>query len=150
LLPADFGLKAFLPLTPRLHHLKRRARSSEVAAVWARARYWRHSGGVLLRLRLLIRSKTSTKRAACWFLFQLHHETVEDERNSSSRRCRARGQVEEVSMQDAKTYQLYAADCRRMASTMNVNDGKILLNMADAWDERAKEAERLQETRADK
>jgi hypothetical protein len=53
-------------------------------------------------------------------------------------------------MQDAKTYQLYAADCRRMASTMNVNDGKILLNMADAWDERATEAERLQETRADK
>ncbi len=34
-------------------------------------------------------------------------------------------------MQDAKTYHQYAADCRRMASTMNVNDGKILLKMAD-------------------
>ena len=52
-------------------------------------------------------------------------------------------------MQDAKTYHQYAADCRRMASTMNVNDGKILLKMADAWDERAKEAERLEKTRAD-
>ena len=52
-------------------------------------------------------------------------------------------------MQDAKTYHQYAADCRRMASTMNVNDRKILLNMADAWDERAKEAERLEKTRAD-
>jgi len=47
-------------------------------------------------------------------------------------------------MQDAKTYHQYAADCRRMASTMNANDRKILLKMADAWDERAKEAERLE------
>jgi hypothetical protein len=46
-------------------------------------------------------------------------------------------------MQDAKTYRQYAADCRRIARTMNVNDGKILLRMADAWNERAKEAERL-------
>ena len=52
-------------------------------------------------------------------------------------------------MQDAKTYHQYAADCRRMASTMNVNDGKILLQMADAWDDRAKEAERLEKTRAE-
>jgi hypothetical protein len=36
-----------------------------------------------------------------------------------------------------------------MASTMNVNDRKILLKMADAWDERAKEAERLEKTRAE-
>jgi len=27
-------------------------------------------------------------------------------------------------MQDAKTYYQYAANCRRMASTMNVNDRK--------------------------
>jgi hypothetical protein len=52
-------------------------------------------------------------------------------------------------MQDAKTYHQYAADCRRMASTMNVKDGKILLKMADAWDERAKEAERLEKARGE-
>jgi hypothetical protein len=68
----------------------------------------------------------STTQAARWFLSNSHRETVEHEWNSS-RRCCARGQVEEVSTHDAKTYLQYAANCRRMASAMNVNDRKILL-----------------------
>jgi hypothetical protein len=47
-------------------------------------------------------------------------------------------------MQDAKNYRQYAADCRRMASTMNSNDAKVLLQMAAAWDDRAEEAERVE------
>jgi hypothetical protein len=45
-------------------------------------------------------------------------------RDLRRRRCRARGRVDEISMQDAKTYYQYAANCRRMASTMNVNDDR--------------------------
>ena len=45
-------------------------------------------------------------------------------------------------MKDAKTYREYAADCRRMAKLMNPKDQEALLKMADAWDDRAKEAER--------
>jgi hypothetical protein len=52
-------------------------------------------------------------------------------------------------MQDAKTYRQYAADCRRMATTMNAKDGKILLTMAAAWDERAQEAERREKIKDD-
>ena len=148
--PSGSGLKAFLPTPSMLAPSEEDARGPpKLRRFGPEQGIGRHSGGVLLRLPLFPRSKTSTKQAACWFLSNSHHETVEHERNSSSRRCRARGQVEEVSMQDAKTYHQYAADCRRMASTMNVNDGKILLKMADAWDERAKEAERLEKTRAE-
>jgi hypothetical protein len=52
-------------------------------------------------------------------------------------------------MQEAKTYRQYAADCRRMATTMSDKDGKILLKMAEAWDGRADEAERLKAKKAD-
>jgi len=45
-------------------------------------------------------------------------------------------------MQKAKTYREYAADCRRLAETMEKKDRPILLNMAEAWDARADEAER--------
>ena len=45
-------------------------------------------------------------------------------------------------MKDAKTYREYAADCRRMAQLMNQNDKEALLKMAEAWEDRAKEAER--------
>ena len=46
-------------------------------------------------------------------------------------------------MQDAKTYRQYAADCRRMAEIMSPKDKATLLKMAEAWDDRAEEAERL-------
>ena len=36
-------------------------------------------------------------------------------------------------MPEAKTYRQYAADCRRLAKTMNQKDGAILLKMAEAW-----------------
>jgi hypothetical protein len=52
-------------------------------------------------------------------------------------------------MQEAKTYRQYAADCRRMATTMSDKDGKILLKMAEAWESRAEEAERRQAKQAD-
>ena len=45
-------------------------------------------------------------------------------------------------MKDAKTYREYAADCMRMAKTMNRADREILLKMAEAWEDRAREAER--------
>ena len=51
-------------------------------------------------------------------------------------------------MKDAKTYREYAADCIRMAKQMNPNDKQALLKMAQAWEERAREAER-QENKTD-
>jgi hypothetical protein len=45
-------------------------------------------------------------------------------------------------MKDAKTYREYAADCVRMAKMMNLTDREALLKMAEAWEERAREAER--------
>ncbi|MEA2895098.1 MAG: hypothetical protein QOJ84_713 [Bradyrhizobium sp.] len=50
--------------------------------------------------------------------------------------------AEEANMKDAKTYREYAADCIRMAKLMNPNDKEALLKMAEAWEERAREAER--------
>jgi hypothetical protein len=51
-------------------------------------------------------------------------------------------EAEEADMKDAKTYREYAADCRRMAQLMNRKDKEALLKMAQAWEDRAKEAER--------
>ena len=45
-------------------------------------------------------------------------------------------------MKDAKTYREYAADCIRMAKSMNPADREVLLKMAEAWEDRAREAER--------
>jgi hypothetical protein len=45
-------------------------------------------------------------------------------------------------MKDAKTYRQYAADCIRIARSMNPKDREALLKMAEAWEERAREAER--------
>ena len=50
--------------------------------------------------------------------------------------------AEEADMKDAKTYRAYAADCLRMAKSMNPSDREVLLQMAEAWEERAREAER--------
>lgn len=48
-----------------------------------------------------------------------------------------------TAMQTAKTYREYAADCRRLAEKMGKKDRPVLLKMAEAWDARAAEAERL-------
>jgi hypothetical protein len=45
-------------------------------------------------------------------------------------------------MQDAQTYREYAKDCIRIAQSMNSKDKAILLKMAEAWEDRAREAER--------
>jgi hypothetical protein len=50
-------------------------------------------------------------------------------------------------MRDAKTYREYAADCRRMAKLLNPNDKTALLKMAEAWEGRAREAERRETDR---
>jgi hypothetical protein len=50
--------------------------------------------------------------------------------------------AEEADMKDAKTYLEYAGDCRRMAKMMTAKDKETLLKMAEAWEERAREAER--------
>jgi hypothetical protein len=52
-------------------------------------------------------------------------------------------------MQDANTYRQYAAECRRLAKMMSEKDGKVMLKMAEAWDGRADEAERIQRKKAD-
>ena len=46
-------------------------------------------------------------------------------------------------MKDAKTYREYAADCKRMAKLVAPKDKETLIKMAEAWEERAQEAERL-------
>jgi hypothetical protein len=50
--------------------------------------------------------------------------------------------AEEVMMKDAKIYREYAADCRRMAKQAQPKDKEALIKMAEAWEERAREAER--------
>ena len=58
--------------------------------------------------------------------------------------------AEERDMKDAKTYREYAADCIRIARGMNPNDREALLKMAEAWEERARDAERASNGRATK
>jgi hypothetical protein len=55
--------------------------------------------------------------------------------------------AEEANMKDSKTYREYAADCIRMAKLMNPKDKQALLKMAEAWEERAREAERQENKR---
>ena len=45
-------------------------------------------------------------------------------------------------MLEAKTYRQYAADCLRIAEKMDVKDKQVLLEIAQAWEMRAEEAER--------
>jgi hypothetical protein len=56
--------------------------------------------------------------------------------------------VEEVDMKKAKTYREYKADCIRIAQLMSAKDKEALLKMAEAWEDRAREAER-QEKKAE-
>jgi hypothetical protein len=50
-------------------------------------------------------------------------------------------------MQDVKSYRQYAAECRRIAATMNAKDKATMLEMAKVWDERADEATRIEKDR---
>jgi hypothetical protein len=52
--------------------------------------------------------------------------------------------AEEMNMLEAKTYRQYAADCVRIAEKMDAKDKKVLLEIAQAWQMRADEAERRQ------
>jgi len=52
-------------------------------------------------------------------------------------------------MQDAKTYREYAAECRRIAQTMGGKEKASLLKIAEAWDERALEADRVSPKKMD-
>jgi hypothetical protein len=52
-------------------------------------------------------------------------------------------------MQNSNIYRQYAADCRRLASGMSEKDRSILMQMAEAWDSRADEAERSENKKKD-
>src|SRR5216684_8434448 len=51
-------------------------------------------------------------------------------------------------MKKAKTYREYKADCIRIAQLMSAKDKEALPKMAEAWEDRAREAER-QEKKAE-
>jgi hypothetical protein len=57
--------------------------------------------------------------------------------------------AEEVEMKNAKTYREYATDCIRMAKGMSNKDKEILLKMAQAWEDRAVEAERVEKLKGE-
>jgi hypothetical protein len=44
-------------------------------------------------------------------------------------------------MGDPALYKKYAEECRRLAKTMSPADRKVMIEIAEAWLERAKEAE---------
>src|SRR6516225_8601226 len=68
----------------------------------------------------------------------LGHEIVE-EQSSDCRRCAcADGGGGLVGVREI---QQYAADCLRIARTMNAKDKQTLIEIAAAWDSRAQEAE---------
>lgn len=50
-------------------------------------------------------------------------------------------------MKDPMKFRRYAEDCRRLSNTMNPEHKTSLLEMADAWDRAAEEAEREVETK---
>jgi hypothetical protein len=52
-------------------------------------------------------------------------------------------------MTDLKTYREYAADCIRIAQSMNADDREALLKMAQAWEDLVREAERREETESE-
>jgi hypothetical protein len=53
-------------------------------------------------------------------------------------------------MKDVKMYREYAADCARIAQSMNAEDRETLLKMAQAWEDRAREAERREKTESER
>ena len=50
--------------------------------------------------------------------------------------------VEEAEVKKARTYREYKAECIRIAQSMSAKDRETLLKMAEAWEDRAREAER--------
>jgi hypothetical protein len=46
-------------------------------------------------------------------------------------------------MREAETYRKFAQECRRMAQTASVSDRAVLLQIAEAWEEQAKQAQKL-------
>jgi hypothetical protein len=52
-------------------------------------------------------------------------------------------------MKDVKMYREYAADCIRMALSMNAEDQEILLKMARAWEDRARESEQREKPQSE-
>jgi len=54
----------------------------------------------------------------------------------------ARAWTEEAAVLESDRYKQYAADCIRLAETMNAKDKQILLEIAAAWNARAQEAGR--------
>jgi hypothetical protein len=46
-------------------------------------------------------------------------------------------------MKDAGTYRQYAAECRRIAQTMNGEDRATMMQMAELWESTAREADRV-------
>jgi len=53
-------------------------------------------------------------------------------------------------MTDVKMYRDYAADCIRIAQSMNAEDRAALLKMALAWEDLVREAERRNETESER
>jgi hypothetical protein len=55
-----------------------------------------------------------------------------------------RERTKDRTMKDATTYRQYAAECRRIAQTMNEQDRATLVQMAELWESSAREAVRLE------
>jgi len=53
-------------------------------------------------------------------------------------------------MTDLEMYREYAADCIRIAQSMNAEDRETLLKMAQAWEDLVREAERREETESER
>jgi hypothetical protein len=53
-------------------------------------------------------------------------------------------------MTDLEMYREYAADCIRIAQSMNVEDRETLLKMAQAWEDLIREAEQREETESER
>jgi len=53
-------------------------------------------------------------------------------------------------MNDLKMYREFAADCIRMAQSMNAEDRETLLKMAQAWEALVRAAERREETESER
>jgi hypothetical protein len=52
----------------------------------------------------------------------------------------------EAMVLESKKYRQYAADCVRMAQTMAARDKQTLLEIAEAWEKRAEDAELKEKT----
>jgi hypothetical protein len=73
-----------------------------------------------------------------------HHKIVE-EQSSKKQRCPSWG-TEEARLRESEKFRKYAADCIRIASQMNGKDRQALLEIADAWETRAQDAEKKEES----